>query len=165
MAKTKDTAFGIAMRNFTKYPEIPSAQGLIDYGVRMEELGYESIWAWDHILLGVEPNFPIHEALIILTAIAARTTKIKIGTGVLVLPVRNPVLLAKELATIDHVSNGRLLVGTAVGWYKREFDSLGADFTQRGRIIEQCLEVINRLWTEEKVDGDYPPYKLRGAVL
>ncbi len=59
------------MRNFTKYPEIPSAQGLIDYGVRMEELGYELIWAWDHILLGVEPSFPIHEALIILTAIAA----------------------------------------------------------------------------------------------
>ena len=80
MAKTKDTAFGIAMRNFTKYPEMPSAQGLIDYGVRMEELGYESIWAWDHILLGVEPNFPIIEALIILTAIAARTTKIKVGS-------------------------------------------------------------------------------------
>ena len=54
--KKKQTEFGIAMRNFTKYPEIPSAQGLIEYGVRMEELGYESIWAWDHILLGVEPN-------------------------------------------------------------------------------------------------------------
>ena len=73
MARSKDTAFGIAMRNFTKYPEIPSATGLIEYGVRMEELGYESIWAWDHILLGVTPSFPIHEALTILTAIAART--------------------------------------------------------------------------------------------
>jgi alkanesulfonate monooxygenase len=165
MARTKDTAFGIAMRNFTKHPEIPSAQGLIDYGVRMEELGYESVWAWDHILLGVEPSFPIHEALIILTAIAARTTRIKIGTGVLVLPVRNPVILAKELATIDHVSNGRLILGTAVGWYKREFDSLGADFTQRGRMMEQGLEILKRLWTEDKVDGDYPPYNLRGAVL
>ena len=124
-----------------------------------------SIWAWDHILLGVEPNFPIHEALIILTAIAARTTRIKIGTGILVMPVRNPVLLAKELATIDHVSNGRLLLGAAVGWYKREFDSLGTDFTQRGKIMEQSLEIIKRLWTEEKVDGSYPPYNLRGAVL
>jgi alkanesulfonate monooxygenase len=165
MARTKDTAFGIAMRNFTKHPEIPSAQGLIDYGVRMEELGYESVWAWDHILLGVEPSFPIHETLIILTAIAARTTRIKIGTGVLVLPVRNPVILAKELATIDHVSNGRLLLGTAVGWYKREFDSLGADFTQRGKLMEQGLEILKRLWTEDKVDGDFPPYNLRGAVL
>src|SRR6185295_18420002 len=114
MAKKKQTQFGIAMRNFTKYPEMPSAQALIDYGVRMEELGYESIWAWDHILLGVEPNFPIHEALTILTAVAARTSKIKVGSGILVMPMRNPVILAKELATIDHISNGRLLVGAAV---------------------------------------------------
>ena len=147
-AKKKQTVFGIAMRNFTKYPEMPSAQGLIEYGVRMEELGYESVWAWDHILLGVDPNFPIHEALTILTAIAARTTKIKVGTGILVMPMRNPVILAKELATIDHISNGRLIVGAAVGWYKREFDSLGADFHQRGKVMEQCLEIINRLWTE-----------------
>jgi alkanesulfonate monooxygenase len=165
MAKSNDTAFGMSMRNFTKYPEMPSAQGLIEYGVRMEKLGYESIWAWDHILLGVEPNFPIHEALTILTAIAARTTRIKVGTGILVMPVRNPVILAKELATIDHISNGRLILGTAVGWYKREFDSLGADFSQRGRMMEQGLEILKRLWTEDKVDGSYPPYNLRGAVL
>ena len=73
MAKKKQTAFGIAMRNFTKYPEMPDAKALIDYGVRMEKLGYESLWAWDHILLGVDPNFPIHESLAILTAVAART--------------------------------------------------------------------------------------------
>jgi alkanesulfonate monooxygenase len=165
MARSKDPVFGIAMRNFTKYPEMPSAAELIDYGVRMEELGYESIWAWDHILLGVEPSFPIHEALTILTAIAARTSRIRVGTGVLVMPVRNPVILAKELATLDHISNGRLILGTAVGWYRREFDSLGADFTQRGKQMEQGLEILKRLWTEPIVDGDYPPYKLRGAVL
>ena len=147
MAK-KNTEFGVAMRNFTKYPEMPSAQDLIDYGVRMEELGYELLWAWDHILLGVDPNFPIHEALIILTAVAARTSKIKVGTGILVMPMRNPVILAKELATIDHVSNGRLIVGAAVGWYKREFDSMGVDFHQRGKIMEQGLEILTRLWTE-----------------
>src|SRR6185437_774477 len=132
-ANRRPTVFGIAMRNFTKYPEMPDARALIDYGVRMEELGYESVWAWDHILLGVDPNFPIHEALALLTAVAARTTTIKVGTGILVMPVRNPVILAKELATIDHISNGRLLVGAAVGWYKREFDSLGADFHKRAR--------------------------------
>ena len=125
MTHSKEPVFGIAMRNFTKYPEMPSAAELIDYGVRMEELGYESIWAWDHILLGVVPSFPIHEALTILTAIAARTSKIKVGTGILVMPVRNPVILAKELATIDHISNGRLILGTAVGWYKREFEFAG----------------------------------------
>src|SRR5215470_15004298 len=115
MTRPNDPVFGIAMRNFTKFPEVPSAAELIDYGVRMEELGYESIWAWDHILLGVVPSFPIHEALTILTAIAARTKTIKVGTGILVMPVRNPVILAKELATIDHVSGGRLILGTAVG--------------------------------------------------
>ena len=74
MARSKDPVFGIAMRNFTKFPEMPSAAELIDFGVRVEELGYESIWAWDHILLGVTPSFPIHEALTSLTAIAARTS-------------------------------------------------------------------------------------------
>jgi len=58
-----------------------------------------------------------------------------------------------------------LLVGAAVGWYKREFDSLGADFHKRGKIMDQHLEIISRLWTEERVDGSYPPYELRGAVL
>jgi alkanesulfonate monooxygenase len=163
--KNANTVFGIAMRNFTRYPEMPSARELIEYGIEVEALGYESVWAWDHILLGVDPSFPIHETLTILTAVAARTSKIKIGTGVLVMPVRNPVILAKELATIDHISEGRLIVGTAVGWYKREFDSLGTDFTKRGKIMEQSLEIIDRLWSEEKVDGSYPPYNLRGAVL
>lgn len=163
--RRKTTEFGIAMRNFTRYPEMPSAKALIDYGVRMEALGFESLWAWDHILLGVEPNFPIHEALLILTAVAARTSRIKLGTGVLKLPLRNPVIVAKELATLDHISDGRLIVGAAVGWYKREFDSLGIDFSKRGRIMEESLEIITRLWSEAKVDGQYAPYNLRGAVL
>lgn len=159
------TEFGIAMRNFTRFPEMPSAQALIAYGERMEQLGFESLWAWDHILLGTEPNFPIHEAILMLTAIAARTRRIRLGTGILIMPMRNPVLLAKELATLDHISDGRLIVGTAVGWYRREFDALGVDFSRRGRIMEECLEIITRLWSEERVDASFPPYNLRSAVL
>ena len=162
MAKT---VYGVAMRNFTRYPEMPSAQGLMDYGVRMEQLGYESLWAWDHILLGVEPNFPIIESLSILTAVAARTTKIKLGTGILVVPMRNPVILAKQLATIDLISNGRLLVGAAVGWYKREFMAMGVDFHQRGKIMEQSLDVLTRLWTEDRLTVDFPPYLIKDAVM
>ncbi|HTO51194.1 MAG TPA: TIGR03619 family F420-dependent LLM class oxidoreductase [Burkholderiales bacterium] len=162
MAKT---VFGVAMRNFTRYPEMPSAQGLMDYGVRMESLGYESLWAWDHILLGVEPNFPIIESLSILTAVAARTTKIKLGTGILVVPMRNPVILAKQLATIDLISNGRLLVGAAVGWYKREFMAMGVDFHQRGKIMEQSLDILTRLWTEDRLTVDFPPYLIKDAVM
>ena len=162
MAKT---VYGVAMRNFTRYPEMPSAQGLMDYGVRMESLGYESLWAWDHILLGVEPNFPIIESLSILTAVAARTTKIKLGTGILVVPMRNPVILAKQFATIDLISNGRLLVGAAVGWYKREFMAMGVDFHQRGKIMEQSLDVLTRLWTEDRLTVDFPPYLIKDAVM
>ena len=97
---------GIAMQNFTAAPEMPDPQGLIDYAVRMEELGYESVWVWDHILLGVEPYFPILDSLTVLTAVAARTSQIRIGTGILVLPSRNPVVLAKQLSSLDQISNG-----------------------------------------------------------
>ena len=162
MAKT---VFGVAMRNFTRYPEMPSAQGLMEYGVRAESLGYESVWAWDHILLGVEPNFPIIESLSILTAVAARTTKIKLGTGILVVPMRNPVILAKQLATLDLISNGRLLVGAAVGWYKREFMAMGVDFHQRGKIMETSLDILTRLWTEDRLTVDFPPYLIKDAVM
>jgi alkanesulfonate monooxygenase len=161
----KQTQFGVAMRNFTRYPEMPSAQELIEYGVRVEKLGYESIWAWDHILLGVEPSFPIIEALSILTAIAARTQTIKLGTGVLVMPMRNPVILAKQLGSLDLISNGRLIVGTAVGWYKREFLAMGVDFHERGKIMERSLDIIKRLWTENRVTEDFPPYRIKDAVM
>jgi probable F420-dependent oxidoreductase len=157
--------FGIAMRNFTAYPEMPDAQALIEYGVRMEELGFDSLWVWDHIFLGVEPFFPVIESLTLLTAVAARTKRIKLGTGILVLPLRNAVLLAKQISAMDHISKGRLLLGVASGWYKREFDSVGVPFEKRGKIMDQALEVMTRLWTEEKVTGEYPPYNLRGAPM
>src|ERR1700744_6217089 len=97
LMKSLDKTFGVAARNSTAYPEMPSAKALVEYGVRMEELGFDSVWVWDHILLGVEPNFPVLDSLTMLTAIAARTKKIKLGTGVLVLTLRNPVTLAKQL--------------------------------------------------------------------
>lgn len=157
--------FGIAARNFTAYPEMPDARALADYGVRAEELGFDSLWVWDHVLLGVEPNFPITESLTVLTAVAARTSRIKLGTGILVLPLRNPVLLAKQLASMDHLSNGRLLMGMASGWYKREFDAMGVPFERRGKIMDANLEIMRRLWTEESVSGEWGPHKLSKAVM
>ena len=161
----KSTTFGIAMRNFRTYPELPDPRALLDYGVRMEELGYESLWVWDHILLGVDPHFPIIESLSLLTAVAARTKTIKLGTGILVLPLRNPVVLAKQLSSIDQISQGRLVLGMASGWYKREFDAVGIDFRKRGKIMDQNLEILKRLWQEDMVEGEYPPHKLRNAVM
>jgi len=159
------TTFGIAMRNFETYPTQPDAAALIDYGVRMEALGYESLWVWDHILLGVEPPFPIIEALSLLTAVAARTTTIKLGTGILVLPLRNPVVLAKQISSIDQISGGRLILGMASGWYKREFDAVGIDFSKRGDIMDLNLEILSRLWQEDMVTAEYPPHNLRQSVM
>ena len=156
---------GIAMQNFTAAPAMPDAKALIDYGVRMEQLGYESVWVWDHILLGVDPYFPILDSLSVLTAVAARTERIRLGTGILVLPARNPVVLAKQLSSIDQISNGRLTLGMASGWYKREFDAIGVPFNKRGNIMDQSLEILTRLWQEDQVTGSYPPYELAAAVM
>ncbi|MBT3351917.1 MAG: TIGR03619 family F420-dependent LLM class oxidoreductase [Nitrospinaceae bacterium] len=161
----KEVKIGIAMRNFTAFPELPDAQALIEYGVKMETLGFESLWVWDHILLGVEPHFPIIESLSLLTAVAARTDKIKLGTGVLVLPLRNPLVLAKQLSSIDQISQGRLIVGMASGWYKREFDAVGVPFEKRGNIMDQNIEIMNRLWTEDMVRAEYGQYNLRNSVM
>jgi len=162
---TTNTAFGIAMRNFQAYPDSPDPEQLIDFAVRAEALGYDSLWVWDHILLGVDPCFPIIDGLSLLTAVAARTKTIKLGTGILILPVRNPVILAKQLASIDQISKGRLLMGLASGWYKREFDAVGVDFHQRGKLMDLNLEILTRLWTEDSVTGEFGPYNLRQARM
>jgi len=156
---------GLAMRNFTTYPEMPAPQSLIAYAVKAEELGFDSVWVWDHIFLGVDPPFPVIDSLTLLSAVAARTTKIKLGTGVLVLPLRNPVVLAKELSSLDLIAEGRLLLGMASGWYKREFDAVGVRFNERGRIMDRNLEILRRLWTEDQVDAEYPPHRMRGSNM
>jgi alkanesulfonate monooxygenase len=157
--------FGIAVRNFTAYPEMPDAGALVEYGVKMEQLGFDSIWAWDHVLLGVQPNFPIVESLTLLTAIAARTKKIKLSTGILVLPMRNPVILAKQLGSMDLLSNGRLIMGLASGWYRREFDAVGVPFEKRGKIMDENLDILKRFWTEDMVKGEWMNHKIPAGVM
>jgi probable F420-dependent oxidoreductase len=157
--------FGVAMRNFTTWPELPDPQALIDYAVTAEALGFDSVWVWDHIFLGVDPPFPVIDSLTLLSAVAARTSRIKLGTGVLVLPLRNPAVLAKELSSLDLIAGGRLLLGMASGWYKREFDAVGVPFHERGRIMDRSLEILRRLWTEAQVNGEYPPHVFRGSNL
>jgi probable F420-dependent oxidoreductase len=157
--------FGIAARNFNKFPEMPDAKALVEYGVRMEELGFDSLWVWDHILLGVNPNFPIIDSLTLLTAIAARTRRIKLGTGILVLPLRNPVVLAKQLASMDLLSDGRLIMGMASGWYKREFDAVGVPFEKRGKIMDENLDILNRFWTEDMVAGQWTHHSIPAGVM
>ncbi len=159
------TDWGLAIRNFVGPSETPDIDELLRYSVRAEELGFESLWAWDHVILGVEPSFPILDAVGTLTAIAARTSRIRLGTGVLVLPLRNPTVAAKSLGTLDVISRGRLIVGAAAGWYAREFDAVGVPFRERGRLFERNLEILIRLWTEERVTARIDEFDLREVVM
>lgn len=117
------------------------------------------------MLLGVEPNFPIINSLTVLTGIAAKTKRIKMGTEILVLPLRNAVALAKQLSSMDQLSDGRLIMGMASGWYKREFDAMGVPFEKRGKIMDENLEIMRRLWTEASVTGEYMRHKISKAVM
>src|SRR5216117_3974324 len=157
--------WGLALKNFVGPAETPDVDGILAYAERAEALGFESLWAWDHVLLGVEPAFPILDAVGILTAIAARTTRIKLGTGILVLPLRNPTVAAKALGTLDVISGGRLILGAAAGWYAREFDAVGVPFKQRGRLFERNLDILTRLWTEDRVTVKQDELNLREAVM
>src|SRR5207247_10946341 len=159
------TTFGLAIKNFVGPTETPDVDALYAYAERAEALGFESLWAWDHVLLGVEPSFPIIDSITTLGAVAARTNKIKLGTGVLVLPLRNPVVAAKALGSLDVISGGRLILGVAAGWYAREFDAVGVPFKQRGRHFERNLEILVRLWTEERVTLKVDEFNLREAVM
>ena len=155
----------LALKNFVGPSESPDADAILAYAERAEALGFESLWAWDHVLLGVEPAFPILDSLSTLTAIAARTTRIQLGTGVLVLPLRNPVITAKVVASLDQISKGRLILGVAAGWYAREFDACGVPFKERGRLLERNLDLLLRLWGEAPVTAQVDGLNLREAVI
>ena len=138
--------FGLAVENFTPASRRPSGERILAYAGAAEALGYHSLWAWDHLFLGTRRPFPFLEALSTLAALSTRTSTVTLGTGVLVLPLRNPVVLAKEAATIDLLSGGRLILGVAAGWYEREFEACGVPFRARGRLFERNLEILDRLW-------------------
>src|SRR5436189_12013 len=163
--ETRAVHVGLAIKNFVGPTETPDVDALYRYAERAEALGFESLWAWDHVILGVEPSFPILDAVGTLTAIAARTSRIKLGTGVLVLPLRNPTVAAKAIGTLDVVSKGRLILGVAAGWYAREFDAVGVPFRQRGRLFERNFEILTRLWTEDRVTLQADEFNLREAVM
>lgn len=153
--------FGLALQNFTPETTAPSIEALTSYAVLAEELGYSSLWAWDHLFLGARKAFPFFESLTTLGMLAARTERIGLGTGVLVLPIREPAVLAKVAATLQIASRGRLTLGLAAGWYEREFQATAVPFKERGRVFERNLELLCRLLQEDDVSGEYDGRELR----
>jgi probable F420-dependent oxidoreductase len=121
-----------------------------------EEVGFESVWTGEHVALPIRDNpvptpaeTPFLDSLVSLARIAGFTRRIRLGTGILVLPHHNPVLIAKALASLDVVSGGRLIAGFAGGYAEPEFRALGVDFRRRGAITDDSLRAIRALWTEE----------------
>ncbi len=119
---------------------------------RAEELGFDTIWVWDHLLLGSKKVYQVLEPLTLLSALSVRTAKVRLGVSTLVLPLRDPVVLAKVVQTLDCLSNGRLLLGVSAGWYEKEFDAVGASFPDRGKTIETFLKIVRKLVNEEDIN-------------
>ncbi|MCS7142291.1 MAG: LLM class flavin-dependent oxidoreductase [Aigarchaeota archaeon] len=142
---------GIALRNFSS-PEDgqPDVEGLIRMARRAEELGLDIVWTWDHVILGSRKVFPILDPFLLLSAISSRTHRVKLGTMLLV-SLRNPVQLAKEIATLDYISRGRLMIGGIAGWYEREFKAMGVEYSKRGRLLERNFSIIRELLANNSV--------------
>ena len=121
-----------------------------------EEVGIESIWVSEHLVVpdprrppsNMDPSDPILDPVTSLAFLAGRTRSVRLGTGIIVLPLRNPLILAKELATVDVLSTGRLMFGIGVGYVEREFEALDASFGDRGARTEEYLAAIRSIWTE-----------------
>jgi probable F420-dependent oxidoreductase len=152
--------FGIAFANTMSWSSGP---GAIEAAQAAEAAGFESVWTVEHVIFpddytspypysptGKMPgsgSSPIPDPLIWLAYVAAATTTLRLATGILILPERNPVILAKELATLDHLSGGRVELGVGVGWLREEFDALGVPWERRGARTDDYIGAMRALWS------------------
>jgi probable F420-dependent oxidoreductase len=145
--------------------------GIGRFATAAEELGYESLWVGDRVLTPVEPSdlypgggtpdrpYPpeftrFFDPLIALTVAATATSTIRLGTSTLVGTLYQPVLLGRQLTAIDQLSGGRLEVGLGLGWLRDEYTATGMPWTSRGRLLEELLDVLTSMWTEETLRYD-----------
>ncbi len=157
--------FGYILPN---YGDKISAQELVDISQVCEEEGFDSVWATDHVLMPTELREPygqVLEPLTTLTYIAARTDNLKLGTSCIVLPQRNPVLVAKQAATLDVFSKGRVILGFGAGWAEKEFGFLNADFARRGRVMDEGIRLMKKLWKDEVVNFEGEFFHTKDALF
>jgi len=123
--------------------------------IQAEELGFADVWVSEHIIVPRESPYPpspnFWDPVLTLTWAAACTSRVKLGTSVLVLPMRHPLPLAKELATLQNLSQGRLILGAGVGWLEAEFEALGIPFRERGRRMDEGIGLMRAVWSEDPV--------------
>lgn len=137
---------------------------------RAESLGLEDLWVSEHIIVPRDkfPRSPLFfDPVLSLTWAAAVTKRVKLGTSVLVLPMRHPLPLAKELATLHNFSEGRLILGSGSGWLKEEFDALGVPFHERGRRLDEGLAMMRAVWTQDPVtfESKHIPAMIQGMTM
>jgi probable F420-dependent oxidoreductase len=172
-------ALGLSMQIGVTFPQTElggDASAVRAYGQRVEELGFTHLLAYDHVV-GADPavhtgwNGPydvhttFHEPLVMFGYLAAVTTTLELVTGVIILPQRQAVLVAKQAAEVDLLSEGRLRLGVGLGWNTVEYEALGEDFTTRGKRLGEQIDVMRRLWTEQTVTFDGKHHQVTGAGL
>lgn len=144
-----------------------------DAAIAADELGYESVWMPEHLVLPtqmsgelvpgeehppISPATPVVDACAWLSWIAGRTERIRLGTFVYLLAIRHPFVGARAFATLDLVSNGRAEVGVGAGWLRTEWEAVGLDPTTRGKRLDEAIDLVRRLWTEERITADGPTW-------
>ena len=152
------------MKLAVEFPSVAyrwGTEAVLDLARAVEDAGYDEIDMFDHVTMGhpaegrpsgpYPPQMPLLEAFVTLGAVAAVTRRVGLGTEVLVLPQRQPTLVAKQVATLDILSGGRVRLGCGVGWQAAEYESLGVPFGERGRRMDECLRLLRLYWTEPSV--------------
>jgi probable F420-dependent oxidoreductase len=143
---------------------LAACDALVDIAAHAERLGFDSVWTVDHVILphkssqdypyarqsGVTmpPDWPFLDPLVALAAVASRTSRVLLGTGVYLLPLRPPLVNAKLAASVDVLSGGRLLLGVGLGWIKEEYEALGVSWEDRGRLLDEQIDLLRVLWRE-----------------
>ena len=124
-----------------------------------EELGYDSVWTTEHIIVGpegVDPYGRVYDPLVTLGWIAGWTKRIGLGTSIVLVPLHNPMHLAKEVATLQQLSGGRFTLGLGMGWHQDEFRFLGVEFEGRGRRGDEAIRLMRALWNgEDDFEGEH----------
>lgn len=152
--------FGI---HLPQYGPVSGPDAIRRAAVQAEELGFSDVWVSDHIAFPSSTPMPawLYEPVVTLTWAAAATRRIGLGTSVLILPYRHPLHLAKELASLDRLSSGRLILGAAAGWLEGEFEALGVPFRERGTRTDEALDVLRACWEQDPVNFDGPRVRMK----
>ncbi|HEX2154197.1 MAG TPA: TIGR03619 family F420-dependent LLM class oxidoreductase [Acidimicrobiia bacterium] len=167
-----------ALRVGAKLPSsgmAPDGRQIGELAAVAEAAGFDGVWVSDHVVMprqvssrypfsadgtmSWQPEAPWVDALIAMAAAAEATETVDVGVGVLIIPLRNPLVLAKQLASIDVFSGGRTVIGVGAGWLREEFEALRADFDNRGAILDEWMEILRAVWTgvpPAKASGHYP---------